>query len=58
MSYPGLRGSHIYRNKYAGCERSKLRGFTVRLLSAAEIAEFRAHVERCIDRRGQRRRVQ
>lgn len=59
MSYPGLRGSRIYRNKYAGCEHSKLRGLTVRLLTAAEIAEFRAHVERCIDRRGQmRRRVQ
>jgi len=49
MSYPGLRGSRIYRNKYAGCEHSKVRGLTVRLLSPAEIVEFRAHIQRCIN---------
>lgn len=59
MSYPGLRGSHIYRNKYAGCERSKIRGLTVRLLTAAEIAEFRSHIEKVMNKRLQvRRRTQ
>ncbi len=59
MSYPGLRGSRVSRYKYAGCEHSKVRGITVRLLTSAEISEFRAHVERCIDKRVQaRRRVQ
>jgi hypothetical protein len=55
MSYPGLRGSRTYRNKYAGCEHSKLRGGTVRLLTATEIAEFRAHVEKVMYKRIQKR---
>lgn len=49
MSYPGLRGSRIHRYKYAGCEHSKVRGITVRLLTPAEIDEFRAHIQRVID---------
>lgn len=49
MSYPGLRGSRICRNKYAGCEHSKVRGLTVRLLSPAEIDEFRARINNIIN---------
>jgi hypothetical protein len=51
MSYPGLRGNHTYRNKYAGCEHSKLRGGSVRLLSQPEIDEFRARVNAIISLR-------
>jgi hypothetical protein len=58
MSFPGLRGSRIYRYKYAGCEYSKLRGITVRLLTATEITEFRTHIEKCMDKRSKRSRTQ
>lgn len=58
MSYPGLRGSRVSRYKYAGCEHSKVRGITVRLLTATEIAEFRSHVEKCMDKRSKRSRTQ
>ena len=54
MSYPGLRGSRTYRYKYADCEHSKVRGITVRLLTATEIAEFRSHVEKCMDKHSKR----
>lgn len=57
MSYPGQRGARTYRSKYVGCEHRKVRGVPVRLLTAAEIAEFHAHVESCIDKRGQLRRA-
>lgn len=49
MSYPGLKGSRVSRYKYAGCEHSKIRGLTVRLLMPAEIVEFKAHIQRIID---------
>lgn len=59
MSYPGMRTNRSRRYKYEGCERSKVRGITVRLLSAVEISEFRAHIEKCLDMRSQiRRRTQ
>lgn len=58
MSYPGLRGSRIYRNKYAECAHSLVRGITVRLLTATEIAEFRSHVDKCMDKRSKRSRTQ
>lgn len=54
--YAGLRGSRISRYKYQDCEYSKIRGLTVRMLTNSEIAEFRAHVDQCIERRGQTRR--
>jgi hypothetical protein len=54
--YSGLRGKRVYHSKYADCEHSLVRGITVRLLTPAEIEEFRAHIERCIGSRGQMRR--
>jgi len=52
--YAGLRGSRFFRSKYQGCEYSKIRGLTVRLLTQAEIAEFRAHVEKAMNRQPRR----
>jgi hypothetical protein len=49
MSYPGMKGSRVSRYKYAGCEHSKVRGITVRLLSPAEIDEFKARINQIID---------
>ncbi len=54
MSYPGLRG-RTYRNKYAGCKHSKIHGGPVRLLTANEIAEFRAYVEKVMGMRQPKR---
>lgn len=48
MSYPGLRG-RTYRNKYAGCQHNKTHGGTVRLLSPAEIDEFKARINSIIN---------
>jgi hypothetical protein len=56
MSYPGLRG-RTYRNKYAGCAHSKIHGGPVRLLTASEIAEFRAYVEKVMSARPAKREV-
>lgn len=49
MSYAGLRTNRSRRHKYDGCEHSKSRGITVRLLTLAEIDEFKAHIQRIID---------
>jgi hypothetical protein len=44
-----LASSRSRRNKYAGCEHSKVRGITVRLLSPAEIDEFKARINGIIN---------
>lgn len=49
MSYPGMRGNRVSRYKYADCEHSKVRGITVRLLSPAEVDEFRARINQIIN---------
>jgi hypothetical protein len=46
--YAGLASNRNRRLKYEGCEHSKVRGLTVRLLTPAEIDEFRAHINAII----------
>lgn len=47
--YAGLASNRNRRLKYEGCEHSKVRGITVRLLSPSEIDEFKAHINRIIN---------
>lgn len=53
--YHGL-ASVRNRRKYEGYARSKVRGITVRLLSAAEIKEFQSYIDRVIAGMVNRRR--
>lgn len=49
--YAGLISNRNRRLKYEGCEHSKVRGITVRLLTASEISEFKARIETIITSR-------
>lgn len=57
MSYPGLKGSRVSRYKYAGCEHSKIRGGTVRLLMPSEIVEFKSRIQHIIDATKERPKI-
>lgn len=48
MSFDGLKGSRIHRSKYVGCQYRKVRGLPVRMLSPAEIDEFKARINQII----------
>lgn len=47
--YAGLASNRNRRLKYEGCEHSKVRGLTVRLLTPAEIDEFKARINQIIN---------
>jgi hypothetical protein len=47
-NYAGLRATYR-RTKYGECEYVPMHGGSVRMLSAREVAEFRAAVQRAID---------
>lgn len=44
--YAGMRSNGNHRKKYAGCDYREIWGGTARLLTAVEIEELQAHVER------------